>query len=721
MSLSQCSGRACVLLGCVTLMTASSRAEQIVDLATIRPAFETFFESRRLAAEPYGQYRMRSTDNSPDYYASLDVVISRTLMGEDFTQSLSNQQRTEWINHLHSFALANGTYSSTYGHHQLHANGMTIGALGPLGGKQLYPATPLYAPFDQPDEVSGYLQNSINWTNQWSESHKFWGGLHVYSLSSGASDEWRDTVFDWLDTNVDSGTGWWRIGQQPSSDVQGLGGGAHIWPIYEHWGREFPEPERVIDRILSMQLPSGRFGNGNSGYMDLDALYGLKFMRSHSPTYRSAEIDSAVENFGVYLAGSINGFLASGPTMHETLAKVGGFGLLNQMAPEEFPDSTGSQWTDIFTDPKLYQTAAVETLPDDLEPLGSDDVSIYSSVVLADGPVGYWRLGQTGGIVAPSAAVDESLNGLYVGLGASAGPANIGQPGPRPSAGFYGMSSDNRSAHLDGEISYVSIADSPQIDITGELTMEAWIKLDEYPEGNGGIVAKYQGSGNQRGYNLYVNLQNGGVGALGMVISPDGTFGSARDIVDDTPLTIGEWIHVAGVFKPDDFMRLYVNGQLVHEETEASGSVPSSIHSATADLWLGAQFSTSSDFRLPGLIDETAVYDRALTDNELLTHYLAATHLPGDFNRDGLVGIADYVVWRNSLGQLGAGLSADANYDGVVNAADYEVWKVHFGAVAMSKESSMASMVPTPVSNQLLLLSVSLFCGRRVLLACAAP
>ncbi|WP_425396416.1 LamG domain-containing protein [Aeoliella sp.] len=711
---STCTAVACLLSGWVALMPSVGKSEEVLDLATIRPAFEAFFESRRLTDEPYGQYRMRASDTGPDYYASLDVAISRTVMGEDLTQSLTEQQRTEWIDHLHSYALANGTYSSTYGHHQLHANGMTVGALGPLGGKQLYPAAPLYAPFDQPAEVANYLENSINWASQWSQSHKFWGGLHVYSLSSEATDQWHDTVFNWLDSNIDTNTGWWRTGQQPSSDVQGLGGGAHIWPIYEHLDRDFPEPERVIDRILGMQLASGRFGNGNSGYMDLDALYGLKFMRSLSPEYRSNEIDAAVGEFGDYLAGSINGFLASGPTMHETLAKVGGFGLLNQLAPDAFPDSSGAEWTDIFTDPKLYQTAAVETLTVDLEPVGSDVPSIYADVVLADGPVGYWRLGQTGGLVAPSATGNEDIRGLYIGLGANAGPANLGQPGPRPSTGFYGMSSDNRSAHLDGDTTYVTVTDTPELDITGELTMEAWIKLDEYPEGNGGIIAKYQGSGDERGYNLYVNLQSGGVGALGMVISPDGSFGSAADMVDDTPLPIGEWVHVVGVFKPDDFMKLYVNGELVHEETEAADNIPSSIYSNTADLWLGAQFSSSSDFRLPGQIDEAAVYNRALTAAEIQSHYLAATQLPGDFNRDGLVNLADYAVWRNSLGQTGDGLMADADHSGIVGVEDYEIWKSFFSSAVSMMDPSSVAAVPTPPANQLAFALALLACVHRV-------
>jgi hypothetical protein len=42
----------------------------------------------------------------------------------------------------------------------------------------------------------------------------------------------------------------------------------------------------------------------------------------------------------------------------------------------------------------------------------------------------------------------------------------------------------------------------------------------------------------------------------------------------------------------------------------------------------------------------------------------------GDYNHDGTVDAADYVVWRKSLGQTGAGLAADGDFNNVVDAAD---------------------------------------------------
>jgi len=73
-----------------------------------------------------------------------------------------------------------------------------------------------------------------------------------------------------------------------------------------------------------------------------------------------------------------------------------------------------------------------------------------------------------------------------------------------------------------------------------------------------------------------------------------------------------------------------------------------------------------------------------------------ADNLPGDFNFDGTVDAADYTVWRNSLGQTGAGLHADSNIDGVVDASDYETWKTHFGESLAGAGSVAPAAVPEP-------------------------
>jgi hypothetical protein len=54
--------------------------------------------------------------------------------------------------------------------------------------------------------------------------------------------------------------------------------------------------------------------------------------------------------------------------------------------------------------------------------------------------------------------------------------------------------------------------------------------------------------------------------------------------------------------------------------------------------------------------------------------------LPGDYNGDGRVDAADYIVWRATLNRsVPNGTGADGNSDGTINQPDYEIWRHNFG------------------------------------------
>jgi type II secretory pathway pseudopilin PulG len=75
-------------------------------------------------------------------------------------------------------------------------------------------------------------------------------------------------------------------------------------------------------------------------------------------------------------------------------------------------------------------------------------------------------------------------------------------------------------------------------------------------------------------------------------------------------------------------------------------------------------------------------------DNRPLAQWLSGwvrNLLPGDFNRDGSVDAADYVVWRKANGSTATFFQgADGNGSGAVDATDYAVWRGQFAATAGS-------------------------------------
>lgn len=318
---------------------------------------------------PYGCYRA-GVHRRPDLYASCDIAWMRPIMGEDLRQSLSETQRREWIGHINSFVDRraggpdDGSYFDTHGHSTLHANGMVIGALAVIGGRQAAPVR-LYDEFSTPEKATAWLER-IDWKNQWRASHLLWGGLLAYSRSSRCRAGWLDTVFSWLDANLDPRTGWWRRGVEPADRHQTLGGSVHILPMYQHHGHRFPYPERVIDSVLALQLENGRWLQTADihvmSYLELDALYALEYMRSLVPEYRRPDIRSAIERYfrlvSKYYGERRTELFNLHP--HNVLAAVGTFGLLQRLAPDLLTGKV--QWTDIFSDARFYNTSGVEAV-----------------------------------------------------------------------------------------------------------------------------------------------------------------------------------------------------------------------------------------------------------------------------------------------------------------------------------------------------------------------
>ena len=75
--------------------------------------------------------------------------------------------------------------------------------------------------------------------------------------------------------------------------------------------------------------------------------------------------------------------------------------------------------------------------------------------------------------------------------------------------------------------------------------------------------------------------------------------------------------------------------------------------------------------------------------------------LAGDYNRDGAVDAADYVVWRRAM-QGDINLAADGSHNGVIDRADYDVWRIHFGSTA---SPAYVEVAPEPTSCSLILIA----------------
>jgi hypothetical protein len=102
---------------------------------------------------------------------------------------------------------------------------------------------------------------------------------------------------------------------------------------------------------------------------------------------------------------------------------------------------------------------------------------------------------------------------------------------------------------------------------------------------------------------------------------------------------------------------------------------------------------------LPGGLAFDVVYN----PQSVLLVVVEASNLLGDYNGNGAVDAADYVVWRNSSGQAGAGLAADGNNDGMVDQRDYQMWRNHFGQ-SVDRSPIASGAVPEPATTAFLVI-----------------
>jgi hypothetical protein len=90
----------------------------------------------------------------------------------------------------------------------------------------------------------------------------------------------------------------------------------------------------------------------------------------------------------------------------------------------------------------------------------------------------------------------------------------------------------------------------------------------------------------------------------------------------------------------------------------------------------------------------------------------ASLLLPGDYNQNGAVDAADYVVWRKNNGTTNT-LTNDP-FGGTIGQAQYNNWRAHFGQTAGSGSGiNTNAAVPEPTTLVLLMLAAAGWCLQR--------
>src|SRR5262245_36512061 len=217
----------------------------------------------------------------------------------------------------------------------------------------------------------------------------------------------------------------------------------------------------------------------------------------------------------------------------------------------------------------------------------------YRSVILADSPRAYWRLGETSGTVA----ADQ----MGANPGTYTGGVTLGQLGAI-------VGDADTSAQFDGVDDYVVVPDSAGLDITSTVSVEAWVQRTKNAAYQ--VIVGKPGNGQSKfeNYGLWFNTSNGVTAYFG-----NGTaYVAAGSAALDT-----NWHHVVATYN-NATARLYVDGTLRDTANSTVQLTPN-----TQPLNLGRAQGTTA-YSLGGKLDEVAVYNTVLSPTRVQAHYDAA-------------------------------------------------------------------------------------------------
>lgn len=159
---------------------------------------------------------------------------------------------------------------------------------------------------------------------------------------------------------------------------------------------------------------------------------------------------------------------------------------------------------------------------------------------------------------------------------------------------------------FSGQNSYVQIPNSPAINsITNALTLEAWV----WHEATGATIQRYVTLTPDRALIFY----NNGPVTFELHFENPAALVPLRSNISVEPRT---WYHVAGTYDGKE-QRLYINGVRVGVAVvnRPTGWTPGN---SDLDISIAGQ-------AMNGLIDEAAVYNRALTAEEIQSHFVAGS------------------------------------------------------------------------------------------------
>jgi hypothetical protein len=161
---------------------------------------------------------------------------------------------------------------------------------------------------------------------------------------------------------------------------------------------------------------------------------------------------------------------------------------------------------------------------------------------------------------------------------------------------------------LDGVNDFVQLGNPALLQLTGSLTVSAWVNSAAFPVDDAAIVSKRASVG----YQLDTSVDRG-PRTIGFKLT--NSSGGNMFRYGATKLQANTWYHLTGVYNAaTSELHVYLNGQL--DDGTLLGTVTATQQNSSANVNIGRRPGSDS-FNFNGRIDDARIYNRALTPTEI--------------------------------------------------------------------------------------------------------
>lgn len=173
----------------------------------------------------------------------------------------------------------------------------------------------------------------------------------------------------------------------------------------------------------------------------------------------------------------------------------------------------------------------------------------------------------------------------------------------------------NNAYSFDGNGDFINCGNSTSINITGSVSVSVWLKISDFNNDHG-IISK---SGL---YDLVTNSDNS-IPPLDKIRWNAGN--PSAFLFSGPSIQLNQWIHITTVYNQLIGHEIYINGQLVSSDNLTGNVQPNT----TYDLYIGSHQPFNVNYwSWSGKLDDISIYNRALTQQEIINLYNGVYNLP---------------------------------------------------------------------------------------------